>query len=56
VTRSRVHRLNVEPHPAPTQLVLGLPVSLVVLGKRSRAKGKYRPGGAFPITAKAKVA
>jgi hypothetical protein len=48
VTRTRrVHRLQVEPHPEPTQLVLGLPVGFVLLGTRSRAKGKYVPGGSF---------
>lgn len=53
----RISRLPVTPADHPVQLPLGLDGGLLaVLGKRSRAKGKYRPGGAFPIAAKAKAA
>jgi hypothetical protein len=53
---ARIHRLPVIPHPEPTQLVLGLPVGFVLLGTRSRAKGKFVPGGSFTDQRKAKAA
>lgn len=52
----RLHQLPITPHPVPVQLVLGLAVGFAVLGKRSRAKGKFVPGGRFPTATKERAA